>query len=392
MRPVTLFTSALLLSALPAAAQLTLNQIGGGLGAGNYGTLGTTAAFGLDEIGGGGIPIHKIPNIRDGTYGNNNSWIGDSLNSFVGLNFGAVPVPVGQIAWGRSNTGVHQDRTAGLYSVHYTQMANPGAGLGITGDPTTGWASIGSVNYLTPGAAGSPLSLSLRHLWSFPSVNATGLRLTAPGSSFADGACIDELEAYTFAAAPLSLVTTGGTMNVSTNIGLTSTPFAKDALNFFNGSSTIHTIPDINDGLYGNSDSWIGNSESSFLGLDFNGSYLINSFAFGRDNTGSFADRSGGTYTLQYTTIPDPDALTLDSNWVTIGSVYYDHNGFDSADRHEYSFAPVTATGVRMFVAGNGIGSGMAIDEFEVNAIPEPSGAALLLCAAAGMMRRRSRR
>jgi hypothetical protein len=214
-------------AALPARAQLTLNQVGGAIGGGNYGTQGSTSAFGFDEIGAGTIPIHKIPNIRDGVFGNGNSWIGDSPNSFVGLNFGATAVPVGQVAWGRDNTGNFFDRTAGTYTVHYTQVPSPGTALPVTGDPATGWATIGSVNYLFAGAAGSPLSMSSRHVWGFPSVNATGIRVTAPGSSFADGACIDELEAYTFAAAPLSLVTSGGSMNVSTNLALTGTALPK---------------------------------------------------------------------------------------------------------------------------------------------------------------------
>ena len=230
--PHTLLTAfSILASAVSSEAQLTLNQVGGTIGGGNYGTQGGTSAFGLDEIGGGSLSIHKIPNVRDGIYGNSNSWIGDSLNSFVGLNFGTTPVSVGRVAWGRDNTGTFGDRTGGVYDVHYTQVANPGAGLGVTGNPATGWTSIGSVNYVFGGAPGSPISMSLRHEWSFPSVNATGVRLTAPGSSFADGAAIDELEAYSFAAAPISLVTTGGTMNVPTNIALTSTAFAKDLIN-----------------------------------------------------------------------------------------------------------------------------------------------------------------
>lgn len=362
------------------------------MASGNYGTLGTTTAFGLDEIGAGTIAIHKFPNIRDNTYGNSNSWIGDSLNSFVGLNFGATAVPLGRIAWGRDNTGNFGDRTAGVYTAHYTQVPNPGAGLGVTGDPTTGWASLGSVNYTTGGVPGSAVSMSLRHEWNFAGVNATGVRLTAPGSSFADGAAIDELEAYAPAPAALTLTTLGGTMDNATNIGLTSTAFAKDALNFFNGVSTIHTTPDLNDGIYGNSDSWIGNSESSFAGLNLNGTHTIDRFAFGRDNTGTFGDRSGGSYTLQYTTAASPNETTPDSSWITIGSIYYDHDGLDSADRHEYSFAPVSATGVRLIASGNGVGSGMAIDEIEVYAaVPEPSGTLLgLLAGLVGLRRRRA--
>ena len=113
--------------AAAAQAQLTLSEIGGTINGGNYGTLPGTGAFGFDEIGGGSIPIHKIPNVRDGIFGNPNSWIGDSLNSFVGLNFGATAVPVNHMAWGRDNTGTFGDRTAGTYTMHYTSSSQRSA-------------------------------------------------------------------------------------------------------------------------------------------------------------------------------------------------------------------------------------------------------------------------
>jgi hypothetical protein len=386
--PVRLFPSFCLLAGavFPAQAQLTLNQIGGPLGAGNYGTLAGTSAFAFDVLP--AAPTHTIPHANDGIFGNPNSWIGNSNNSFVGLNFGATALPLGQVAWGRDNLNQFFDRTSGLYTLNYTQVPNPGAALAVTGNPATGWAPIGSTNYVFQGAANSPISMSLRHVWSFPTVNATGIRLTAPGSSFANGAAIDELEAYAPGPAPLlSLVTTGGTMGAG-NIGLTSTAFAKDLLG--NGSfAPTHTIPNLNDGVYGNGNSWIGDTESSFAGLNFNGSFTVNQAAFGRDNTGAFGDRSGGTYLLQYTTAANPGAATPDASWNTIGAIYYDHNGVDSADRHLYSFPPVTATGMRLVAPGNGIGTGAAIDEFEVYAVPETSAAGLLLLAGAGLCRRR---
>ncbi len=372
-----------------ARAQLTLNQIGGTIGGGNYGTAAGTTAFGLDEIGGGTLPIHKIPNVRDGLFGNANSWIGDSPNSFVGLTFGST-VSVGRVAWGRDNTGTFADRTAGLYAVHYTQVAGGGASLAVTGDPTTGWALAGSVNYVSQGVLGSPLSMSLRHEWGFAAVQATAIRLTVPGSSFSNGGAIDELEAYAPSAPALSLVTTGGTMNAATNLALTSTAFAKDVIGG-GAFAPTHTIGGLNDGVYGNANSWIGDSEASFAGLNFNGSYAIQGVAFGRDNTGNFGDRAAGTYLLQYTNVASPGAGTADSDWTTIGNIYYDTVGLDAADRHEYSFAPVTATGLRLRVSGNGMDGGIAIDELEVYAVPEP-GVGVLAGVAAGLLGRRRRR
>jgi hypothetical protein len=377
-------------TASPAVAQLTLNQIGGPAAPGNYGTLGTTSAFGVDEIGGGTLPQHKIPNVRDGVFGNGNSWIGDSPNSFIGLNFGTTAVPVNHVAWGRDNTGTFGDRSLGTYTLHYTQVASPGAGLPVTGDPATGWATVGTVNYAYQGDVGNPAGIALRHSWNFPSVNATGIRLTTPGSSFFDGTAIDELEAFSAPfTAPISLVTTGGTMNVSTNLALTGTAFAKDLIN--GGGYPAHdSIGNLNDGLYGNDNSWIGETAGSFAGVAFSAAASIDRIAFGRDNTGAFADRSGGAYVLQYTTVPSPDALTLDASWITMGNIWLNGDSLDSADRHEYSFAPVTATGVRLLVGGAGVASGRAIDELEVYAaIPEPAAAGFLALGAALLMRRR---
>jgi hypothetical protein len=392
----TLASVVLLLSAASICrAQFTLMEIGGSTESGNYGTLGTTIAFGKDEIGAGTLPVHKIPNIRDNIFGNGNSWIGDSLNSYVGLNFGSTPLSLGRVAWGRDNGGINNyaDRTAGIYTLDYTLVASPGAALSFTGDPNTGWATIGAVtyHYQLNGQAYTPVSLSLRHEWSFPSVMATGIRLTTPGSGFAEGACIDELEAYSFAPAPLTLAEVGGTMRAG-NLALSSAAFGKDELHFDTGAGFVHHIADINDGIYGNSESWIGNSESSFIGLDFNGSFTIDRFAFGRDNDGTYADRSAGSYLLQYTTIADPDQNTADNFWTTIGPVFYETSDFTSADRHEYAFAPVAATGIRLIANGNGAASGACIDEVEVYQVPEPGSAALLVGACSLFcLRRRNR-
>jgi hypothetical protein len=160
------------------------------------------------------------------------------------------------------------------------------------------------------------------------------------------------------------------------NIALAGTAFAKDLLG--GGTFAAHTIPHLNDGIYGNPNSWIGDSEASFAGINLGGSKLINRVAFGRDNTGAFGDRSTGNYLLQYTTAANPTAATPDASWTTIGPTFIDVVDADHALRHGYQFTPVLATGVRLFTPGNGIGSGMAIDELEVFAVPEPSSVALL--------------
>ena len=374
-------SSAALLAFAPVTfAQLQLNEIGGTQTPANYSVQPGSTAFAKDLIGNGAYaPTHTTANVNNGTYGNGSSWIGDSANSFVGVSFGAAPVSVGQVAWGRDNTGTYGDRTAGLYTLEYTTDPNPNAS-------TSNWLPIGSVTYPFAGAANSPISMSLRHLWSFPQVNATGIRLTTPGDGLGSGAAIDELEAYAYAAPPLVLQQTGGTMHAG-NIAMAGMAFAKDDL-----AVGPHNIPNLNDGLYGNNDSWIGNSESSFAGIAFaGGAQTINGIAFGRDNTGQYADRAAGNYLLQYTTDANPGALTPDGSWTTIGPVFLDPNDAQRALRHEYAFAPVTATGIRLFTPGNGINTGAAIDELEVYAVPEPTAAALVAVAGLVGLRRRRR-
>jgi hypothetical protein len=179
-----------------------------------------------------------------------------------------------------------------------------------------------------------------------------------------------------------TLVESGGTMNTSANVALASngaTAFGQDQL------GGAHTIANINDGLYGNSESWIGATNSSFVGVAFNGPKEINQIAFSRDNTGGFADRDIGSYTLQYTL----DGLVIDSNglltnsptWQTIDVI--DYVGFLADDsstsiRHLFEFDPIAGVrGVRIITNADPNSFNLAIDELEANAIPEPASIAL---------------
>jgi hypothetical protein len=130
-----------------------------------------------------------------------------------------------------------------------------------------------------------------RHAWNFAPVNATGIRLTVPDSSFADGADIDELEVAAFAPAPFTLQTVGGTMGLG-NVALSGEAFAKDVLTGY----TQHTNPASERRIYGNENSWIGNSLDSFAGVDFHlADKRSNRIAFGRDNSPFYADRAPAT-------------------------------------------------------------------------------------------------
>lgn len=153
--------------------------------------------FGSSELDAG---IHFIVNVNDGFYGNAFSWINDTdtdtVDPFIGINLGATPFQVNQIAFGRSNVlggdscGVCVDRNLGLYTLQYTQVPNPDETLTMTGDPATGWANIGTLEYTGPGNTNFDFP-SRRHLYGFDTVSATGIRLITP-----NGNAIDEIELY----------------------------------------------------------------------------------------------------------------------------------------------------------------------------------------------------
>lgn len=180
---------------------------------------------------------------------------------------------------------------------------------------------------------------------------------------------------------------------------------APGALSFAmdSGHQPTHDIPKLNDGVYGNSFSWIGVTtraidvggsvvDTTFAGIDFPGNNLhrISSFAFGRSNRGDeFADRTMGTYYVQLTVTPNPGVDTPDGDWTTIGSIDIDSNAFPNTYRHHYTLdSPMDATGLRIVTPG----SGTAIDEIEVYPIPEPSGFILALSSLLSLVFLRRRR
>ncbi len=349
------------------ASPLALIGTGGTMSSGNLATTGT--AFAGGELGYG---IHFIHHLNDATYGNSNSWIGgDGTAPIAGISFSGAKT-VSSIAWGRDNTGQYSDRTLGTYQVQYTTVANPDAST-----PDSAWATVGSVTY-----DGSTTSPGLRHQYGFNAVTATGVRLVVPGSGIANGTCIDELELYSQWG--LSLIETGGTAGWG-NIADEGTAFAKDCIQGY----AIHQIDHLNDGLYGNNNSWIAASDPSFAGIDFGGGFVIDGVAWGRDGTSQYNDRSKGSYTVQITTAASPTTAT-DAQWTTVGVVDYEAAMAGSGSRHRYQFGQVYATGLRVLVDSIS-GEEIGIDELEVYNIPEPATLSLLALAGAGLAVRRGR-
>ncbi|MEX2671857.1 MAG: PEP-CTERM sorting domain-containing protein [Phycisphaeraceae bacterium] len=188
----------------------------------------------------------------------------------------------------------------------------------------------------------------------------------------------------------------------------------------------VHHIAHANDGIYGNSNSWLSNLApvQQYIGIDFGGIYNLTSIAWSRDNlTGEFFDRAADDYTLQITMVADA-ASASDGDWTTIGVVNKPEADPGEApdpifgtpgtppwnpwERHEFNLSVdggggIEATALRILPGS----AGTAIDEIELYGnfvsdldpgdpddpavIPEPASFALLGLGGLMMMRRRRR-
>lgn len=158
----------------------------------------------------------------------------------------------------------------------------------------------------------------------------------------------------------------------------------------------FHVAGNLNDGLYGNSNSWIGgNALNPFAGITLGGLTTLTSFAFGRDNgnnvsdpqdsgfLGQLPDRCMGLYTVQITRVSFPDSTTADTGdaatgWQTVGTLNYVSNEdtipgelFTAYYRHQFAIgtsggAGIQATALRLLVPATGMGGGTDIDELEL--------------------------
>ena len=374
-----------------------------------------SVAFGSSELG---LGTHLVSAVNDGFYSNAKSWIaaGNDTDPFIGVSF-RKSIRVKAIAWGRDNGddtgdccgGQIKDRWKGVYTLQVTQVDEPGLATGETGDATTGWLTIATIEYKEETDDFIPY---LRHEFQVGDIQgspipATAVRLKVSNASIA----IDELEVNPVPPVPEGavdiyeeegfVVTWNGNQGDFFNASAQAkapknAALANEGTVAFGSSELglgIHLIRHVNDGLYGNSKSWISSlglggepgEQDEFVGLSFGKVVPVSSIAWGRDNGntatdgcgGTCKDRSMGIYTIQYTLMEDPDETTeetddAESGWQTIASVEYLPNApqeFIPYLRHEFKVGsgnegePVEATGIRIIVSSGWT----AIDELEVN-------------------------
>jgi hypothetical protein len=385
-----------------------------------------TVAFTSSDLGPElGISFHVAANLNDGLYGNINSWIsGGAPDPYAGLRFPGS-VDISSIAWGRDNGlaagdscgGTCTDRTIGTYTLQFTAVAAPDSTTPDTGDAATGWATIGTVQYL-PGTEDANFTSYLRHRFDVAEggnpIAATGLRIKVSIGGIGGGLDIDEIEVNPMAdpvpplgnfieitSAPGFAVTwdrNEGNFSTPDNpapvpandasASRSATPFTSTDLGPALGVP-FHRAVNLNDGLYGNANSWIpnfvGGDGAPFAGIIFGRRLLLRSVAWGRDNGnvagdccgGTLTDRALGVYVLQVTAVPAPGVSTPEAcgptpeaGWVTVATLNYKDNHpthFNSHLRHRFDVTQngnaIPTTGIRIKVPD----ANSAIDEIEVN-------------------------
>jgi hypothetical protein len=151
------------------------------------------------------IPFHVAANINDGLYGNAHSWISANgiggttdLNPSFGVRFDS-PLSIVNLAWGRDNgddaEGVFTDRSIGTYTVQVTAVLNADASTPETGDTSTGWETVGTIQYVQ--AVPPDFTPSVRHRFDVSAAGG-GIEARAVRIKVSDGGiAIDELEVNT---------------------------------------------------------------------------------------------------------------------------------------------------------------------------------------------------
>ncbi len=123
----------------------------------------------------------------------------------------------------------------------------------------------------------------------------------------------------------------------------------------------IHQIKHLNDGLLGNSHSWVSNGEPSWAEIDLGREYWVYRVALGSDSSGRFGDRVPEEFEILTATEYQADSKA--KPWRKVGPA-----SLNEAPRRrtEFKFKPVRARYVRVAIHKTNSHSAARIDELEV--------------------------
>jgi len=195
-----------------------------------------------------------------------------------------------------------------------------------------------------------------------------GFTITVPFTGIIANAAFDNLN-IDFTGS-VSVVAQSASASAIENLAFSRPVVAKDVLPGF----AFHQIAHITDGIYGNPNSWIGNSADSWIKIDLGQPTVINRVTFGRDRLGILFDRDPGRFTVELALTDNVFLIGNDSNdsaeYVEVLDSLTAAGGFTGTialgDTIQASFSPATARYVKLTFAN----LGAAIDEVEIFAAP----------------------
>ena len=183
------------------------------------------------------------------------------------------------------------------------------------------------------------------------------------------GNCVDELNIYsarpnvTVPSPPVLPLSPGDLPAGVNEIQTEGTAFGSGSLAGYcsdvgaglagRGATGIHCWENINDGRAGNSNSWIVGQANDVAGVKFSSLRTISAISIARDSTGSYTDRSGGDFYVEYTTSGSSDASpwSTTDGWTSLGPF----SGWAATSENYYVFkTPVAADALRIKLAVGG--------------------------------------
>jgi hypothetical protein len=144
-----------------------------------------------------------------------------------------------------------------------------------------------------------PMLQTRRNIDRFPPVIARFVRFTINATSDGAQPCLDELEVFSAEAAPRNVALASLSVKSTASTSLPGYP--------------IHQIAHLNNGLFGNSQSWISNEAGKgWVQLELPQPQLIDRISWGRDREEKFKDRLATDYLIEVATEP--------GQWQTVAS------------------------------------------------------------------------
>jgi hypothetical protein len=279
----------------------------------------------------GGYAQHAIPNLNDGQYGNDHSWIpATSSEEWAQIELPAV-AKVAKIVISRDRNRQYGDRVPTEFDLRLSLDGKEWTTVRQVKTTAVSGALPGTQTGPAPPIPGPPPP---------PKVGQDGKLVTAP--------------------VPADVKVPQRDDQGFPNLALNPQAQAAASSVYLDGQLPIHQVAYLNDGQAGNSHSWISKGEPSWAEVDLGDVYWAYKVAFGSDTSGQYADRAATGFTIL--TAEQYDA---DSKAATWKPAFKQESGPPVHTRTEYKFAPVQARWVRIAVeAANQTEA--RIDEIEV--------------------------